>query len=65
MDYNGIIQAISTVGFPIAACCAMFYLYNNIIRDLTNTLAGITATLTGMDKTMDKICDKLNVDNDK
>jgi len=25
MDINAIVQAISTVGFPIAACCIMFW----------------------------------------
>lgn len=25
MDINAVVQAISTVGFPIAACCIMFW----------------------------------------
>ena len=25
MDFNAVVQAISAVGFPIAACCVMFW----------------------------------------
>lgn len=38
MDMNVIIQMISSVGFPIVACCAIFYLYNQTITKITNTL---------------------------
>lgn len=45
MDYNAIIQAIGSVGFPIVACCGMFYLYNKTITELTITLNKIQSTL--------------------
>ena len=38
MDWNGVIQAIGSVGFPIVACCGLFYLYNETITKITNTL---------------------------
>lgn len=38
MDINAIIQAIGSVGFPIVACCGLFYLYNETITKITNTL---------------------------
>ena len=38
MDINTIIQAIGSVGFPIVACCGLFYLYNETITKITNTL---------------------------
>lgn len=38
MDPNSLIQAIGSVGFPIVACCALFYLYNETITKITNTL---------------------------
>lgn len=55
MDVNAIIQAIGSVGFPIVACCAMFYLYDKTITKLTSTLERI-------DKTMDKVLDKLDME---
>lgn len=45
MDFNTALQAIGSVGFPIVACCAMFYLYNKIMGDLTTTLTKIDTTL--------------------
>ena len=38
MDWNTAIQAIGSVGFPIVACCGLFYLYNETITKITNTL---------------------------
>lgn len=38
MDVNNIIAAIGSVGFPIVACCGLFYLYNETITKITNTL---------------------------
>ncbi len=38
MDINAIIQAVGSVGFPIVACCGLFYLYNETITKITNTL---------------------------
>ena len=45
MDYEGIIQVISSVGFPIVACCAMFYLYDKTIKDLTVAINRIDDTM--------------------
>lgn len=57
MDANTIIQAIGSVGFPIVACCALFYLYDK-------TITKLTATLEKVDKTLDKMFDRV-VMNDK
>ena len=45
MDPNEVTQAISTVGFPIAACCVLFYLYDKTLRDVIGTLQEVAATL--------------------
>ena len=42
MDINTIAQIVSTVGFPIAACCVMFYQNGKLqetLTQLSNTLA--------------------------
>lgn len=54
---NEIVQAISTVGFPIVACGAMFYFYDRTIKDLTITLTKIDTTLDGIAKRLDSIGD--------
>ena len=48
MDANTIISAIGSVGFPIVACCALFYLYDK-------TITKLTATLDKVDNTLDKM----------
>lgn len=45
---NVILTAIGSVGFPIVACCALFYLYDKTITKLTVTLDKIDQTLDKM-----------------
>ena len=49
MDANILIQVISTVGFPIAACCVMF-MQNNKLQD---TLKDISVTMQKMADAID------------
>lgn len=44
MDFNEIVTAISTVGFPIVACGGLFYLYDKTIKELTIVLNKIDNT---------------------
>lgn len=55
MDINSIMTLISGVGFPIAACVGLFYLYDRTIKDLTNTLSKIDATLDGVAKAIEEM----------
>lgn len=43
-----IVTIISSVGFPIAACLGMFYLYDKTIKELTVTLTEVATTLESM-----------------
>lgn len=48
MDFNAIMQAVSTVGFPIVACGVLFYQNNKLtetIGELKNTLTENTMLL--------------------
>ena len=51
MDIETIITAISTVGFPIAACCVMF-MQNNRLQD---TLKDISVAMQKMSDAMDDL----------
>ena len=53
MDVNVILQAIGSVGFPIVACCALFYLYDKTITKLTSTLEKV-------DKTLEKVLEQVS-----
>ena len=52
LDVTTISTVISSIGFPIVACCALFYLYDKTITKLTTTLEKI-------DNTLDKVVDKI------
>lgn len=47
MDFNAIITAVSTVGFPIV-CCGVLFVQNNKLRDTVeeNTKAIISYLIT-------------------
>ena len=55
MNVNDIITLISSVGFPIVACCGLFDLYDKTIKDLTSTLTNINATLKSIDERLGKL----------
>ena len=60
MDANAIVAAIGSVGFPIVACCALFYLYDKTITKLTSTLDKVTDTLDKMDNTLERVMAKID-----
>lgn len=51
MDLNVLSQLIGSVGFPIAACCVMFY-QNSKLQD---TLSELGKTLTSMNERLSDI----------
>ena len=54
MEPNEVMQAISTVGFPIAACCVLFYLYDKTLREVVATLQDVSNTLREVSATLRK-----------
>jgi len=53
MDMTNVVQMIGSVGFPIVAATAMFYLYDKTIKELT-------ATITKIDTTLDHIMSRID-----
>ena len=51
MDITAITQLVTTVGFPIACCCVMFYQNGK----LQETLTSMTASLELMNERLSKI----------
>lgn len=55
MDINGWTQIISSIGFPIAACCAIFYMmikerddHKNEVTTLKDVISNINETLAAL-----------------
>ena len=45
MGEQEILNAIGSLGFPIVACCWMFYLYDKTVKELTQTMTKIDNTM--------------------
>ena len=64
MNVQEIVSAIGSVGFPIVACCGLFYLYDKTIKDIVNALDNVNQTLVQVNSMLDKIMHRLgNNDN--
>lgn len=59
MDVQELVNAVGSVGFPIVACCGLFYLYDKTIKDIVNALDNVNQTLTQVNSTLDKITRRL------
>ena len=41
MDYTNLVQVISSVGFPIVACCALFWQNQKLSEAINNNTAAL------------------------
>lgn len=64
MDFNAILQAISTVGFPIACCIYLIYSRQKADERYTATIEKLKETVDNNTIAMIKIASKLGVDAD-
>lgn len=57
MDITTISQLIGSVGFPIAACCVMFYQNNKLqqtLSDLSKTLSTMNERISDIESAIKK-----------
>ena len=59
MEFTDVLTAISTVGFPIVACCALFWLYTKMLPVLTE----LSANTKDMKESLDTLKDTVNLFN--
>lgn len=52
MEYKEIVQAISTVGFPIVCCCGLFWMINTSMKELKDAIIGLNQSITLMNDRM-------------
>lgn len=64
MDANAIIQIISGVGFPIAACLICFWYVNKLTETHKEEVNKLTDALNNNTLVMQKLCDELGVQTD-
>ena len=54
MEYNELVQAISTVGFPIVCCCGLFWMINTTMKELKEAIIGLTQTVSLINARMER-----------
>lgn len=54
MEYNELVQAISTVGFPIVCCCGLFWMINTTMKELKEAIVGLTQTVSLINARMEQ-----------
>lgn len=57
------LTAVSTVGFPIAACIAMFWLYNKIVSNMLPIVTQLSENMKDTKETMEEVKVSLNLFN--
>lgn len=65
MNVNEILNAITSVGFPIAACVALFYLYDHIIKDVVSAMLEVKGVLNELRTAINSVITTLNKIDDK
>lgn len=72
MDVDSIVQIINSVGFPIVACCGLFYFINKTMaentsatKELADGMQEINRTLSNLDGTLNELKDMIETNRDK
>ena len=55
MDYNTIVTLVGSLGFPIAACIALFWMINTTMKEYKETVAENTKAMTELVTTVKAI----------
>lgn len=45
MEVDAIITAVSTVGFPVVACCGLFWFANKLVDKITDVISENTVAI--------------------
>lgn len=54
MPPEQVMNAVATVGFPIVACCALFYLYDKTMNNVIITLKELTDVMKEIKQDMEQ-----------
>ena len=65
MDFGTILQAIGSLGFPIAACIAMFYYMTKVTEAHKEEVAKITEALNNNTTALTRLETKIGVKHDE
>ena len=58
MDYNAIVTLVGSLGFPIVACIALFWMMNTTMKEFKETVAENTKAMTELVTIVKTISDR-------
>lgn len=53
-EINAILNAIGTLGFPIVACCGLFWFANKLVDKITTVISENTLAITELKTLIEK-----------
>lgn len=62
MDYNAIVTLVGSLGFPIVACIALFWMMNTTMKEFKETVAENTKAMTELVTTVKAISGRSDED---
>jgi hypothetical protein len=48
MEIDALTQAIGSVGFPIVACCGLFWMINTTMKEFTSTIGNLNTSILNL-----------------
>ena len=64
MEFESVLQAITTVGFPIVMCLVLLWYINKMVDSHKEETKAFTDALNKNTTVLERVCDKLNIESE-
>ena len=64
MEFESLLQAITTVGFPIVMCLVLLWYINKMVDSHKEETKAFTDALNKNTTVLERVCDKLNIESE-
>ena len=64
MEFESVLQAITTVGFPIVMCLVLLWYINKMVDSHKEETKAFTDALNKNTSVLERVCDKLNIESE-
>lgn len=65
MEFESVLQAITTVGFPIVMCLVLLWYINKMVDTHKEETKAFTDALNKNTSVLERVCDKLNIESEE
>ena len=64
MEFESVLQAITTVGFPIVMCLVLLWYINKMVDSHKEETKAFTDALNKNTTVLERVCDKLDIEKE-